>query len=60
MHQFDDIRPYLDKEVPEVIARLVRDKEFIKVIAQFRYPVLGRKLPWSVNCLISQLTPLVR
>jgi hypothetical protein len=30
--EFDDIRPYYDDEVPEVISRLVKDPEFKRVI----------------------------
>jgi hypothetical protein len=32
--EFEDIRPYHDGEVREVIARLMKDKEFISVLAR--------------------------
>lgn len=38
MTKFDDIRPYHDNEVRPAIARLLKDKEFLNVIARFRFP----------------------
>ena len=35
---FEDIRPYQDSEVPEVIRRLENDKEFISVLATSLMP----------------------
>ena len=47
---FEDIRPYQDSEVPEVIRRLENDKEFISVLAtglmpsRFSRSLVGRYL----------------
>ena len=35
---FEDIRPYQDSEVPEVIRRLGSDKDFISVLATSLMP----------------------
>ncbi|UTW45447.1 1-acyl-sn-glycerol-3-phosphate acyltransferase [bacterium SCSIO 12696] len=43
---FEDIRPYKDSEVPEVLARLIADPELHDTIARMRYPRLARWLPW--------------
>ena len=53
MNQFDDIRPYRDEEVRPTINRLLKDKEFLKVIAQFRFPHWPT---WALNCV----SPLVK
>lgn len=45
MTMYDDIRPYQDDEVPAVVKRLVNDKEFLQVVAQFRLPMLYKFLP---------------
>jgi hypothetical protein len=29
-NEFDDIRPYTDKEIPVVLSRLLKDKTFIR------------------------------
>jgi hypothetical protein len=42
---FADIRPYRDDEVPGVLARLRRDREFAEVLVQMRLPRLGRYCP---------------
>ena len=46
MNQFDDIRPYRDSEVPDVLARLIADAEFIDLLLSRRAPLLMRFLPW--------------
>jgi len=40
--EFDDIRPYNDNEVPEVMARLMDDPEFAKTLLSIKHPVLSR------------------
>lgn len=39
---YQDIRPYHDSEVAEVIERLLTTREFISALAQFRFPLLSR------------------
>ncbi len=53
MNQFDDIRPYRDDEVRPTIDRLLQDKEFISVVARFRFPNYPR---W----VLALLKPIVR
>lgn len=52
MDRFDDIRPYRDDEVREVLARLLADDEFIGVIARLRLPRGSRYVPWLVRPLV--------
>lgn len=40
--EYDDIRPYCDSEVPEVIERLLNDEDFLK-FAQQLFPSLSRE-----------------
>lgn len=40
MNQFDDIRPYQDAEVADVLARLIADTEFIDLLLSRRVPLL--------------------
>jgi len=40
MNQFDDIRPYQDSEVADVLARLIADTEFIDLLLSRRVPLL--------------------
>lgn len=42
MCEFDAIRPYDDAEVPEVLARLLADAEFLDAITKFKLPIGGR------------------
>ena len=42
---FDDIRPYLDSEVPDAVFRLVRDKELTELLAGWLMPRLIRMFP---------------
>ena len=49
MNQFDDIRPYRDSEVPEVLARLIADSEFIDLLLSRRAPLLMRFFPWVIK-----------
>ena len=46
--EFEDIRPYHDDEVREVIARLMKDKEFISVLARGLMPPVMRN-SWIGN-----------
>lgn len=39
---FDDIRPYDDKEVKPTLARLLADNEFIDAIAKLKMPKMGK------------------
>jgi hypothetical protein len=49
MNEFDDIRPYRDSEVPEVLARLIADPEFIDLLLSRRAPLLMRLIPWLMK-----------
>ncbi len=46
MTQFDDIRPYDDSEVPDVLDRLIADPEFLDLLLSRRAPRLSKYLPW--------------
>lgn len=48
---FDDIRPYRDDEVADVIEKLVNEKDLHASIANFKLPKLYQALP-SIACLI--------
>lgn len=37
---YDDIRPYSDSEVSEVLARLLRDIDLLNFLGRWRYPIL--------------------
>ncbi len=45
MENFDAIRPYRDDEVPAVLARLARDRDLRRAMAQFLFPRTTRTLP---------------
>lgn len=53
MTNFEDIRPYHDEEVPAILARLLKDEEFIGAICGFK---LSNKPAW----LQQLLKPIVR
>lgn len=53
INQFDDIRPYTDAEVQPTVNRLLKDDEFIAVVARFRFP----RYP---NSLLKLMQPVVR
>lgn len=56
---FDDIRPYDDSEVREVLDRLISEKEFARVLLSMRFPRLLKFLPWpTVNIAQSKLKKL--
>ena len=42
---FADIRPYRDAEVPDVLARLLHDPEFLSSVARLRIGVAARLVP---------------
>ena len=54
---FDDIRPYTDAEIPEVVASLVDDEEFMRALAAIRFggmpsflfPLLKPVLRWRLR-----------
>jgi len=48
IHQFDEIRPYFDEEVPEVVNRIVWEKGFVNFIRSF-FP------EQTVNTIIREL-----
>jgi hypothetical protein len=50
---FANIRPYRDNEVAGVLARLLDDREFLDILASFRFGMLARVAP-------ALLRPLVR
>ncbi|MDG1333425.1 MAG: 1-acyl-sn-glycerol-3-phosphate acyltransferase [Crocinitomicaceae bacterium] len=51
---FDDIRPYNDSEVSEVLGRLLKNDEFLTSIAKFRRPGLNKALPNISRRLVKQ------
>lgn len=53
MDKFEDIRPYNDDEIEQVIASIIADNEFISAIRWLKFP----RLPAFLNCL---LFPLLR
>ncbi len=50
--QFDDIRPYRDHEVAQVIKRLIQEERLAKVIEQYRHPWLYRNLPKTLQPVV--------
>jgi len=53
-NKFDDIRPYRDSEVSEVLGRLLKNDEFLTSIAKFRRPGLNKALPNISRRLVKQ------
>lgn len=53
MNEFDDIRPYRDDEVPQVLARLSENRELIDTLLSIKYPQLSRWAPWLVRPMIA-------
>ena len=51
MEKFNEIRPYTDEEISEVLERLLIDQEFLGSIANFYYPRLTSLLPSLMNWL---------
>lgn len=59
--QFDEIRPYDDSEVPEVLRQLYADDEFIRAIARQRFGRLEPMLAFIAHPLIRRsLKPQIR
>ncbi|WP_003293736.1 1-acyl-sn-glycerol-3-phosphate acyltransferase [Stutzerimonas stutzeri] len=54
MDEFEAIRPYADAEVPVVMARLFADREFLDILAHFRFPRLADSLGWLIKPVISR------
>ena len=54
MENFDDIRPYNDSEVKDVLGRLLKNDEFLTSIARFRRPGLNKALPNTTKKLVKQ------
>ena len=54
MDEFEAIRPYADAEVPTVMARLFADREFLDILAHFRFPRLADGLGWLIKPVISR------
>lgn len=54
MENFDDIRPYNDSEVKDVLERLLTNDEFLTSIARFRRPGLNKALPNISKKLVKQ------
>lgn len=54
MDEFEAIRPYADAEVPAVMARLFADREFLEILAHFRFPRLAGPMGWMLKPLIAQ------
>jgi 1-acyl-sn-glycerol-3-phosphate acyltransferase len=53
--QFDEIRPYNDDEVAEVIGRLLMTPELITALMKFRFPRLSRWLPLLLRPLVARV-----
>ena len=54
MDEFEAIRPYADAEVPTVMARLFADREFLDILAHFRFPRLADSMGWLIKPVISR------
>lgn len=54
MNTYDDIRPYRDDEVPQVLNRLSESREFIDTLLSIKYPKMARWLPWLLRPLIGR------
>ena len=52
MDIFEEIRPYRDKEVANVIGKLIVDKEFIRAITKYQYPRLMYIMPGFTKYLV--------
>lgn len=53
MHDFDEIRPYRDAEVADVLARIIGDKEFLDLI-------LERQFSWLPAYFLPLIRPVLR
>lgn len=55
LEQFDEIRPYNDDEVADVISRLLTTPELITALMKFRFPRLSRWLPSLLRPLVTRV-----
>ena len=51
LQEFDDIRPYEDEEVGEVIYRLLRNKDFLNFISGWQLSGIHHLLPWVARSM---------
>jgi 1-acyl-sn-glycerol-3-phosphate acyltransferase len=49
---FADIRPYRDQEILTVVRRLVASREFLDVIASWRFGAVARLFPWLLRPVV--------
>jgi len=49
---FAEIRPYRDDELTAVVQRLLHSREFLDVIARWRFGALARLLPWLLRPVV--------
>lgn len=49
---YSDIRPYRDDEIQTVAQRHLADREFLDVIARWRFGALARFIPWLTRPLV--------
>jgi glycerol-3-phosphate O-acyltransferase len=54
MQDFDDIRPFRDEEVKDVVANLLEDLDFSRALAKFRHPSWYKWLPGPMTRLVQQ------
>jgi len=52
MGEFDAIRPYDDAEVPAVMARLLADRDLMRMLAAYRFPRLARWFPGLLQAAV--------
>jgi len=55
MSEFEAIRPYNDKEVSGVVARLVADSDLLHAVGLFISPRLSRSFPWLARWLVARV-----
>jgi hypothetical protein len=53
MSSFEDIRPYEDAEVTNVVGRLLRDAELLRFLSKWQAPGVHRYLPWPVEKFVA-------
>ncbi|MFA5493758.1 MAG: 1-acyl-sn-glycerol-3-phosphate acyltransferase [Porticoccaceae bacterium] len=51
-HEFDDIRPYHDAELSDVMARLMADPEMADTLLSMKYPRASRYLGWVLRPMV--------
>jgi hypothetical protein len=54
MENFEDIRPYRDHEVKEVIQKLLSDRDFFKSLSGFQYPRMQKVLPFFTKLMVKK------